>query len=183
MTLSKAMKAALAAVVLSGVAACDNGPSAVQPRERVEVAGREYYGAPDGKVEARRETRREAAAQADEAPRYKGRPLWSASQRYSAEENARRHFERNGEAVGARDYDDFLAKVHGFVRKPPKSALTLTRANGDRLLYDPNSNLFAVVTRDGAPRTMFKPDDGMAYWERQVARETRRTSDSETQDG
>lgn len=181
MTLSNVVKAALAATVLCGLAACDNGPSAVQPRDRVEVAEREYYGAPDGKVDARRETG--DARMADEAPLYKGKPLWSSSRRYGAEENARRHFERNGDAVGARDYDDFLAKVHGFVRKPPKSALTLTRANGDRLLYDPNSNLFAVVTRDGAPRTMFKPDDGMAYWERQVAREARRTSDSETQDG
>lgn len=181
MTLSSVMKAALAALVLSGAAACDNGPSAVQPRDRLEVSER-GYAVPDDRVsgEARE---RGARGRADDAPLYKGKPLWSSSRRFSAEENARRHFEKNGEAVGARDYEDFLAKVHGFVRKPPRDALTLTRANGDRLLYDPKSNLFAVVTRDGAPRTMFKPDDGMAYWERQVAREARRTSDSETQDG
>lgn len=181
MTLSSVLKAAAAVLVLSGVAACDNGPSAVQPRERTEAAER-GYSVPGDRAGGsdRGEARRDGAEQ---GPLYKGRPLWSSSRRYGAEENARRHFARNGEAVGARDYDDFLARVHGFVRKPPKGALTLTRANGDRLLYDPKSNLFAVVTRDGAPRTMFKPDDGMAYWERQVAREARRTSDSETQDG
>ncbi|MBC6982825.1 hypothetical protein [Caulobacter sp. 17J80-11] len=182
MALSKVMTAASAALVLCGLAACDNGPSAVQTRERAEVSERDYAAPEDRSERATRASARRERS--EEAPRYKGEPLWSASKRYGAEENARRNFERNGAAVGARDYDDFLAKVHGFVRKPPKGALTLTRANGDRLLYDPKSNLFAVVTRDGAPRTMFKPDDGMAYWEQQVAREARRTSpDQETQDG
>ncbi|MBV9512274.1 MAG: hypothetical protein JO303_18545, partial [Caulobacteraceae bacterium] len=34
-------------------------------------------------------------------------------------------------------------------------------------LYDPAQNIFAVVTKDGAPRTMFKPEQGQAYWARQ----------------
>ena len=33
---------------------------------------------------------------------------------------------------------------------------------------------FAVANREGAPRTMFKPDDGMAYWQEQKTREARR---------
>ena len=36
----------------------------------------------------------------------------------------------------------------------------IDRANGDALLYDAKSNTFAVVTKAGAPRTMFKPRDG-----------------------
>ena len=32
----------------------------------------------------------------------------------------------------------------------------------------------AVASKAGAPRTMFKPDEGMAYWEEQKAREARR---------
>jgi hypothetical protein len=41
-------------------------------------------------------------------------------------------------------------------------------------MYDPKGNVFAVASKAGAPRTMFKPDDGMAYWEEQKARESRR---------
>jgi hypothetical protein len=34
-------------------------------------------------------------------------------------------------------------------------------------MYDPKGNLFAVVDKDGAPRTLFKPRDGAAYWDQQ----------------
>jgi hypothetical protein len=44
---------------------------------------------------------------------------------------------------------------------------SLTRANGDRLLYDPKANLFAAADKDGVPRTLFKPRDGGAYGEQQ----------------
>ena len=38
-------------------------------------------------------------------------------------------------------------------------------------MYDRGSaNVFAVVSRDGAPRTMFKPRDGAAYWQEQKDR-------------
>lgn len=33
-----------------------------------------------------------------------------------------------------------------------------TVANGDVLLYNPSTNIFAVKTANGVPRTMFKPD-------------------------
>ena len=52
----------------------------------------------------------------------------------------------------------------------------MTRKNGDTLFYDPKGNVFAVANKDGAPRTMFKPDEGMAYWEKQKDQETRRTA-------
>ena len=103
-----------------------------------------------------------------------GKPLWSASRRFSAEENAQRAFARNGQAFGADSVDAFVGKAHAFVERPPRGTLTLTRANGDTLLYDPKANVFAVRSKAGAPRTMFKPDEGMAYWEEQKAREARR---------
>ena len=37
-----------------------------------------------------------------------------------------------------------------------------------------SDNIFAVATKDGVPRAMFKPDQGPAYWDVQKARETRR---------
>src|SRR3569623_1768541 len=93
--------------------------------------------------------------------------MWAANKNHSAQENADYHFKRDGEAVGATSEDDFLAKVHAFVDNPPKGVETLTRSNGDRLMYDAKANLFAVVDKDGAPRTLFKPRDGASYWAQQ----------------
>ena len=38
----------------------------------------------------------------------------------------------------------------------------------------PVGNVFAVANKDGAPRTMFKPDEGRAYWDKQKDRESQR---------
>lgn len=173
-------KTALAAAFAVGPAfvllqACDNGPSAVvtrAPGERTAAlvsvpASGDWSAGPH-------DARAEPVRQLD------GKPLWSATRRYSAEENARRAFERNGEAFGARSVDDFARRAHAFVTDPPKGVLTLARANGDTLFYDPKANVFAVANREGAPRTMFKPDEGMAYWEEQKAREASRRDRAES---
>jgi pyocin large subunit-like protein len=39
-------------------------------------------------------------------------------------------------------------------------------ANGEILLYDADANIFGVFTNEGVPKTMFKPTDGIIYWER-----------------
>jgi pyocin large subunit-like protein len=108
-----------------------------------------------------------------ETERHKdGAPVWSSNRDRSARENAERAFARNGEDFGARSVDEFIDKAHGFIAEPPRGTLTLTRSNGDKLYYDPKGNIFLVASRDGAPRTMFKPRDGMSYWreqEREIA--------------
>lgn len=103
-----------------------------------------------------------------------GKPMWSSSRRGSAEENARKSFDRNGEAFGARDLDDFVKKAHAFVDHPPAGTEKLKRTNGDVLFYDPKGNVFAVANKDGTPRAMFKPDQGAAYWDQQKTREAKR---------
>ena len=103
-------------------------------------------------------------------PMFHGEPMWSENRAHSAKENAEYHFERAGADLGSKTLDDFLTKVHRFGDHPPAGTLKLTRSNGDRLLYDPKANLFAVFNREGAPRTVFKPNDGMAYWTEQKAR-------------
>ncbi|WP_442857006.1 hypothetical protein [Caulobacter sp. Root487D2Y] len=107
-----------------------------------------------------------------------GKPMWAANRTRTAEENAQRGFERYGADFAAADVDDYVRKTHAFVGHPPAGAETLTRANGDTLIYDPRDNVFAVVTKAGAPRTMFKPDDGAAYWATQKAGQGRRTTAS-----
>jgi pyocin large subunit-like protein len=168
------MRIALGVAALA-LAGCDNGPSAVAGKQAAgtqmaeAASGRDAAAtAPESSAEPRVDHRQDPVKLVD------GKPMWSASRRYSAEENAERAFDRNGKDFGADDLDAFVRKAHAFVEKPPKGTLTLTRANGDKLFYDPKGNVFAVASRAGAPRTMFKPDDGMAYWEEQKAREARR---------
>ena len=97
-----------------------------------------------------------------------GKPMWADNRRHTAEENAEYQFQHHGQELGAANLDDFLAKAHRFTANPPPGALTLTRANGDHLMYDPKSGLFAVARSDGAPRLVSKPADGQALWDKQV---------------
>jgi hypothetical protein len=101
-----------------------------------------------------------------------GTPMWAANRQHTAEENADYQFRRDGADFGARDEAAYVRLAHAFVAAPPKDVLTLARPNGDKLLYDPKRNIFAVVTKDGAPRAMFKPTAGKAYWDQQVARQS-----------
>ena len=96
-----------------------------------------------------------------------GKPAWASSRRYSPTDSEQRQFERNGADFAAKSADDYVAKAHAFVDSPPAGVLKATRANGDVLYYDPKANVFAVVDKQGAPRTMFKPREGMAYWTEQ----------------
>lgn len=150
------------AVLLAG---CDGGASAV-PVHRAETS-LPVPAVAEGSFEAPASTAARAAA----VRRIDGKPVWSASRRFTAEQNAARNFERNGADFGAGTLDAYVSKAHAFVTKPPRGAQTLTRRNGDTLIYDPAGNVFAVATRDGAPRTMFKPDEGAAYWAKVKARE------------
>lgn len=82
----------------------------------------------------------------------------------NADEHWRKHGNEFAEDHSAREYED---EASDFVHHPPPGAEIKHRANGDTLIYDRDSNTFAVENRDGAPRTMFKPDRGEAYWDRQ----------------
>jgi pyocin large subunit-like protein len=171
---------AVLGVALS-VAACDGGASAVRAPKAGEVASAaepasdrdapSYDGAP---------TRAGPGADPRDAPvrTLAGKPIWAANRTRTAEEAAQRGFERFGDQFAAADVDDYVRKVHAFVGHPPAGAETLKRSNGDTLIYDPKGNVFAVVTKSGAPRTMFKPDDGEVYWTQQKAGGGRRSTAS-----
>lgn len=167
----------LSAAAGLALSACDNGPSAVATKQAAgtQMAANAANLADDAAAPANaRADGPSVDHRQDPVKLVDGRPMWSASRKYSAAENAQRAFARNGEAFGADSLGAFVQKAHDFVAHPPKGTLTLARNNGDTLLYDPRGNVFAVRSKEGAPRTMFKPDDGMAYWNEQKAREARR---------
>ncbi len=153
-----AMAATVLAAMALAMAGCDNGGSAVQTREReaAERVGLVAAGAADTAMEA--------------AAPEPAKPPVTANRRETADVKAQRLYERNGAAFGARSAEDYLQKVRTFTENTPRGTETAKRPNGDTLYYQASTNTFAVVDRNGVPRTMFKPDDGPAYWAEQKAR-------------
>ncbi len=145
-----------ACAVLLGLTGCGNGDSAVETRDRT------------GDV-ALTATSASVGENASTAAAPTARTVVTANRRETVDEKVQRLYERNGAAFGARSAEDFLEKVTAFTARPPAGTETATRPNGDTLLYQPSTNTFAVVARDGTARTMFKPDDGPTYWAEQKA--------------
>lgn len=146
--------AALAALGMLALGACDNA-SAVETRERATVETVQ----PVGLTSAT-----EAVATVE------AKPVLTASRSETVDAKIARLYERNGADFGARSAEDYLAKVTAFTTKAPAGTETIKRPNGDTLLYQASTNTFAVVDRDGVPRTMFKPTTGAAYWAEQKER-------------
>ena len=151
--------AGTAATALLGLSACGNGDSAVQTRDRAQGSTAVTLTSAAGSGEA---------SDLDAGPAVE-RTVITANRRETVDEKVQRLYERNGAAFGARSAEDFLDKIVAFTTRPPSGTQTATRPNGDTLLYEASTNTFAVVARDGTPRTMFKPDDGPAYWAEQKA--------------
>ncbi len=157
-------------VAALALAACSGKPSAVAGAgapQAGQAATQASYASSGG-------TSRSPDPRDAPVPKIDGKPMWAANRKHTAEENAQYQFAKNGGDFDAKSESEYVSDVHHFVDHPPRGAQTLDRANGDKLIYDPKANVFAVVSRDGAPRTMFKPRDGETYWTQQKDREANR---------
>ena len=174
-----------AAATALALAGCDAGPPAVSkaPQAGAQAAQGGAPGGTQAAAQAGASGTQVASADPRDAPvplATDGKPMWAANRKHSAEENADYQFNKNGKDFGATTEAQYVAKVHAFVDAPPAGVKRIARSNGDALLYDAKSNTFAVVTKAGAPRTMFKPRDGSAYWDQQVTRNAKSSDDSES---
>jgi hypothetical protein len=156
------------AALALGLAACDGKPSAVASRDQSPFTAAPGPSSAAGAVDPRDAP----------VPQIGGKPMWAANRKHTAEENAQYQFAKNGGDFAAKSETDYVTKAHAFIERPPHDVQTLDRSNGDRLIYDPSANIFAVVSRDGAPRTMFKPRGGATYWAQQKDREDKRSRTS-----
>ena len=154
MRISMTMAAVLTTAL--GLAACGNGDSAVETRDRTA----------DASPIALASTAEAATPVADSRAE---KAVITANRRETVDEKIQRLYERNGADFGARSAEDFLDKVTAFTTRTPSDVERASRPNGDTLLYQASTNTFAVVARDGTARTMFKPDDGPTYWAEQKA--------------
>jgi filamentous hemagglutinin len=94
-------------------------------------------------------------------------PIWSATKSKSAVENAFGHWQKHAaefpELANAKQYAE---TARSLVTNPPAGALTRARG-AETLIYDQATNTFLVRGANGAPKTMFRPTDGIDYWNKQ----------------
>lgn len=140
------------------LAGCGNGDSAVETRDRSAEAPQALLTSGPAPETAAPTAAAEAA------------PVLTANRRETVDAKTARLFERNGADFDTRTPEAYLAKVQAFTQRPPSGTERVERPNGDVLLYQASTNTFAVVSRDGVAKTMFKPRDGAAYWAEQKAR-------------
>jgi len=94
--------------------------------------------------------------------------LWTSTKAKTGVENAFGHWQKHGaEFPEFQNAKQYVEGAKDFFSKPPSGTLTKTRPNGDTLFYNPGNNTFGVQAADGAPRTMFRPTDGINYWNKQ----------------
>ncbi|HWQ31399.1 MAG TPA: RHS repeat-associated core domain-containing protein [Blastocatellia bacterium] len=85
--------------------------------------------------------------------------IWTPTRRLSGVRNAWEHWlKHRKEFPNLRNAVEYVKEARKFLDKPPSTALVKRRPNGDKVIYDPVSDTFAVADKNGVPRTMYKPD-------------------------
>ncbi|MBT0728325.1 hypothetical protein HGT73_13300 [Rosenbergiella australiborealis] len=94
--------------------------------------------------------------------------IWTETKKKEPVSNAYGHWDKHkNEFPQYQNSKQYVEAAHSFVTKPPAGTLIKTRSNGDTLYYNPGTNTFASKDASGVPRTMFKPEKGMEYWNKQ----------------
>ena len=81
------------------------------------------------------------------------------------------HFAKHAGEWGAGNItkSGYLNRAMDLLRREPGGGiLGHTRVNGDILRYNSRTNEFAIGAKDGTIRTLFRPTDGLNYWNKQV---------------
>lgn len=77
------------------------------------------------------------------------------------------HFTKHGSEFGNITKEEYLKRAQDLINSPAGgNIMTKTRANGDLLIYNKATNEFTVKASDGTIRTLFKPTDGIDYFNR-----------------
>lgn len=94
------------------------------------------------------------------------RGIWTSTKKRTSVQNAYKHWKDHGhefsELLNSKQY---VEHAHNFFAISKGQQLTKVRPNGDILIYNVQSNTFGAFTKDGVPKTVFKPMDGIIYWE------------------
>lgn len=112
--------------------------------------------------------RSEASISTNLAKAGAGKQIWSANGTRSSVENALHHWNKHGrEFTELQNSKQYVEKAWIFLKSTSKDIFSKTRPNGKLLRYNQNTNVFGSYTKDGVPKTMFRPKNGIQYWDMQ----------------
>jgi len=77
------------------------------------------------------------------------------------------HYNKHGREFGTITKEQYLQGVNDLINSTGPNILTKTEEDGDTLIYNTDTNEFAVITPDNIIRTYFRPTDGIDYFNRQ----------------
>ena len=101
-------------------------------------------------------------------PQGAAKGIWSSKKNKNGVKNALEHWNKHkSEFPELMNSKQYVERAKEFLHNSPRGTLEKTNAKGDTLKYHPATNTFAVMNSSGLPRTMFRPRDGMNYWNRQ----------------
>jgi hypothetical protein len=85
---------------------------------------------------------------------------------FRSDELLQEHFEKHGKEMGYQSAEEYLAGANAVIQNT--SALHKTeKEDGDDVYFLKSTGDFVVVSTDGYIRTYFRPEDGIAYYNRQ----------------
>ncbi|KGD60681.1 hypothetical protein Y5S_03776, partial [Alcanivorax nanhaiticus] len=94
--------------------------------------------------------------------------IWTPTRSRSSVENAYGHWVKHkAEFPEYENAKQYVESAHDFLKKDSPGLMSKQRPNGDVLIYDKKTNTFGIKDAKGRPRTMFRPKDGIDYWNRQ----------------
>ena len=85
--------------------------------------------------------------------------IWSEGKPQHPVRNALDHW--NDHKSDFPQYNNALEYINGakmFLNNPPATAKTIIRRNGEKIVYDPISNVIGVADKYGVPKSLYKPD-------------------------
>ena len=91
-----------------------------------------------------------------------GKLIWSSGKSGKPLQNLMGHWQKH-----KKEFSEInnVIEYLGMARNVVKTAqMSKTRANGEKLFYDPKTNTFVATLPDGTPKTMFRPKNGMEYF-------------------
>jgi hypothetical protein len=111
-----------------------------------------------GAAKARREPPTRPSAPAGSKPAASAEPVKGTGAKFGDQAKLDDHFQRHGGDFGAKTPAEYQEQADRFLTgsKEP-GVLEKARANGDVIRYNPSTDEFGVVSKNGAIRTYYKP--------------------------
>ncbi|GEM_PF-4251653 len=99
---------------------------------------------------------------------------WAVQRKFTDQANLATHYQKHVKAQGEfpelktmQEYDDLSTSL--WAARGASGCLSKNAASGNRVyVYDPSTNNFGVFTPDGKAITLFRPKNGLNYYNKQV---------------